>query len=259
MAVYICQWVANSFKQQLEKGQVNKHEEMSTILLISMHSIPPYIILLVKWWEQKPDLKNTQGWVWQWRGDEWASATRGPRGLKGGLWRQHLWSQRGRGLWRGKLWKCGRDWLIHTKNSQRRKAVMGIGGRVFLGKEHFLFQMWDERKSAWKEIFWGSEWAMRKGKSNRSLFRPAYRAYSPGRIFRTHFSKPVHHPGFFKKIYGLSDSLHLQSETTWQRRSAQPFLWCIDTISGGRQRQYKWLSPESRLHWVPRQPHHTAN
>ena len=27
MAVYICQWVANSFKQQLEKGQVNKHEE----------------------------------------------------------------------------------------------------------------------------------------------------------------------------------------------------------------------------------------
>ena len=26
MAVYICQWVANSFKQ-LEKGQVNKHEE----------------------------------------------------------------------------------------------------------------------------------------------------------------------------------------------------------------------------------------
>ena len=40
------------------------------------------------------------------------------------------------------------DWLIHTKNSQRRKAVMGIGGRVFLGKEHFLFQMWDERKSA---------------------------------------------------------------------------------------------------------------
>ena len=26
MVVYICQWVANSFKQ-LEKGQVNKHEE----------------------------------------------------------------------------------------------------------------------------------------------------------------------------------------------------------------------------------------
>lgn len=41
-----------------------------------------------------------------------------------------------------------RDWLIHTKNSQRKRAAMGIGGRVFLGKEHFLFQMWDERKSA---------------------------------------------------------------------------------------------------------------
>ena len=27
MAVYICQWVANSFKEQLEKGQVNKLEE----------------------------------------------------------------------------------------------------------------------------------------------------------------------------------------------------------------------------------------
>ena len=27
MAVYICQWVANSFRQELEKGQVNKHEE----------------------------------------------------------------------------------------------------------------------------------------------------------------------------------------------------------------------------------------
>ena len=182
-------------------------KKMSTILLISMHSIPPNIILLVKWWEQKSDLKDTQGWVWQWRGDEWASATRGPRGLKGGFWRQHLWSQRGRGLWRGKLWKCGRDWLIHTKNPQRRRVAMEIGERVFLGKEHFLFQMWDERKSAWKEIFWGR--AMSKGKSNRSLFRPAYRAYSPGRILRTHFSKPVHHPGFFQKIYGLTDSLQL--------------------------------------------------
>lgn len=46
------------------------------------------------------------------------------------------------------------------------------------------------------------------------MFRPAYRTYSPGRILRTHFSKPVCHPGFFQKIYGLIDSLQLQSETT---------------------------------------------
>ena len=30
---------------------------------------------------------------------------------------------------------------------------MGIGGRVFLGKEHLLFQMWDERKRLERKYF----------------------------------------------------------------------------------------------------------
>lgn len=60
-------------------------------------------------------------------GGEIALSTYGPREQKGWLVKLSiLWTQgpermvceEDGGLWRERLWKCGRDWLIHTKISQ---------------------------------------------------------------------------------------------------------------------------------------------
>lgn len=126
------------------------------------------------------------------------------------------------------------------KESTEEEGCDANWWKSFPWKEHFLFQMWDERKSAWKEIFWGREWAMRKGKSNTSLFRPAYRAYSPGRILRTHFSKPVHHPGLSKRFMAWLTLFSFSQPGSGGRLS--PSCGVLDTISGGLQRHYKWLS-----------------
>ena len=172
-----------------------------------MHSIPPYIILLVKWWEQKSDLKDTQGWVCQWREDEWASATRGPRGLKGWILEAASLKPERKGPVERETLEMWERLANSYKESTEEEGCDGNWWKSFPWKGAFAFSDVGWKEEAWKEIFWGR--AMSKGKSNRSLFRPAYRAYSPGRILRTHFSKPVHHPGFFQKIYGLTDSLQL--------------------------------------------------